>query len=115
MSVGAISAVGDTGAASAAQSPASARKPADSGNSISMPQGNQSQSSGAGMTSACNNNMSTSDFVTLTQKVANGNKSGGITDTMDMIKMVVALQILQKTLEATSKIIDSFMGTGEAS
>ena len=35
---------------------------------------------------------------------------GGMKDLKEMINMVLALQILQKTMEAVSEIIDNFVG-----
>tara|TARA_R110002096_G_scaffold392220_1_gene587146 strand:- start:3165 stop:3326 length:162 start_codon:yes stop_codon:yes gene_type:complete len=51
--------------------------------------------------------MSTRDFVSLTEQVSKGGNE--TKDIMDMMKMIVALQIMQKTMEATGKIIDSFI------
>ena len=51
--------------------------------------------------------MSTRDFISLAEQVGKGNNE--TKDIMDMMKMIVALQIMQKTMEATGKIIDSFI------
>jgi len=53
-------------------------------------------------------NMSSRDFVTLTQKMSSS--GGGMKDLKEMINMVLAIQILQKTMEAVSEIIDNFIG-----
>ena len=54
-------------------------------------------------------NMSSKDFVTLTQRAESS--SGGMKDMKDMINMVLALQLLQKTMEATTEIIDNFFNS----
>tara|TARA_R100000005_G_C5001317_1_gene208469 strand:- start:2871 stop:3248 length:378 start_codon:yes stop_codon:yes gene_type:complete len=55
--------------------------------------------------------MSTKDFVTLSQGV------GGIDDSMktikDMMKIIMALQLLEKTMEATADIIENVLGKGD--
>jgi hypothetical protein len=114
MSIEAIGAIGAPTSATGAHCAVGAQRPGDMGQSAAASTIQIGFSFPAGQSTANNPNMSTSDFVTLTQKIAKGGKSGGLTDIMDMIKMIVALQILQKTVEATGKIIDSFMRTGES-
>jgi len=114
MSVGAIGAVGGASPAGASQGAAASQKPASTGQSAggSNPtsqteQSNHAQPAGSSPYCDSKSNMSTSDFVSLTEQVGKGGNEPK--DAMDMMKMVVALQIMQKTLEATSKIIDSFI------
>tara|TARA_R100000008_G_C3586349_1_gene172677 strand:- start:2916 stop:3248 length:333 start_codon:yes stop_codon:yes gene_type:complete len=107
MSVGAVGAVGAASPASPAQSSATAQKPAAAGSSAGASLPNSQQAAGSPNLCDPNQNMSTSDFVSLTEQV--GKSANEPKDIMDMMKMVIALQILQKTLEATSEIIDSFI------
>ena len=107
MSVGAIGAVGGAAPASAAQSPAGAQKPAAAGSSAGASKSGGQQAAGSPNICNPNQNMSTRDFVSLTEQV--GKSASEPKDIMDMMKMVIALQIMQKTLEATSEIIDSFI------
>jgi hypothetical protein len=55
--------------------------------------------------------MSTKDFVSLSQGIA------GTEDPMktikDMMKLIMALQILEKTMEATADIIENVLGNGD--
>ena len=107
MSVGAVGAVGGASPTGAAQSPASAQRPAAVGNSDGASKSGGHQAVGSPNICDPNQNMSTRDFVSLTEQV--GKSANEPKDIMDMMKMVIALQIMQKTLEATGKIIDSFI------
>ena len=107
MSVGAVGAVGTASPASPTQSPAGAQKPAAAESSAGTSSPNNQQAASSPNICDPNQNMSTRDFVTLTEQVGKG--ANEPKDIMDMMKMVIALQILQKTLEATSEIIDSFI------
>jgi|TARA_R110000824_G_scaffold38491_4_gene117526 hypothetical protein len=112
MSVGAIGAVGGGSYANPSQSAASGQKTADisqstGGANTSGPIKESDPVQSGRSTSDLSNNMSTRDFVSLTEQVSKGGNE--TKDIMDMMKMIVALQIMQKTMEATGKIIDSFI------
>jgi|TARA_R100000315_G_C5219850_1_gene131975 hypothetical protein len=53
-------------------------------------------------------NMSSSDFVSLTQKMSSSGDN--MKNVKDMINMVLALQLLEKTMEAVGEIVDNFIG-----
>lgn len=57
--------------------------------------------------------MSTQDFVSLSNLAVSPieGDAGNMKDLKDMVKMVVALQILQKVAEATSEVIDDFFSS----
>ena len=112
MSVGAIGAVGGASPASPTQKPMGSQKPASAGHSnIRADAGGHANNSNhaqpTGISSNSSDNMSTRDFISLAEQVGKGNNE--TKDIMDMMKMIVALQIMQKTIEATGKIIDSFI------
>ena len=53
-------------------------------------------------------NMPSSDFVSLTQKMSSSGDN--MKSVKDMINMVLALQLLEKTMEAVGEIVDNFIG-----
>jgi len=108
-SIGAISSVGASSAAGGAQAAGAgggignANEAFPAGNSgTSKPTGNGGLGPNRGITS----NMSTRDFVTLAQKASGG---GNMKDIKEMIKVMLALQILEETMEAVGEIIDNFI------
>ena len=122
MSVSAIGGV-SSGAISAG-SGASQAKPAAAGikqgsaGSSPANAGVSPQAGGEGLTRASNTNMSTGDFISLTQKVGQTNESPALEmpdllkDAKDMTKMIIALYLLDKIMEMTSKLIEGLTQAG---
>ena len=110
-SIGAVGAGANAGGAQATN-PASQsnQKQGATSDNLAVPGSGNDQGIGPSAVSSrgIDSNMSSKDFVTLTQKMSSS--GGGMKDLKEMINMVLALQILQKTIEAVSEIIDSFVG-----
>lgn len=112
--IGSVGAVGAGAGAGGAQAtnPASQsnQKQGVASNNQAIPGLGNEQGAGPSSVSSrgIDRNMSSKDFVTLTQKMSSS--GGGMKDLKEMINMVLALQILQKTMEAVSEIIDNFVG-----
>lgn len=55
--------------------------------------------------------LSTKDFVSLTESMRGSD--GNMKSIKEMIKVIMALQILEKTMEATADIIENVLGNGD--
>jgi hypothetical protein len=103
-SVGSISAVGTAPAAAGT----GAQKSSGAG-SVAKTGGGSTPTAGTGGVSSrgmCSN-MSSNDFVTLTQKMSKNN--GGLVDPKQMVNVILALELLQKVAEATGELIDKMI------
>jgi len=110
-SIGAVGAGANAGGAQATNPASSSnQKQGATSDNLAVPGSGNDQGIGPSAVSSrgIDSNMSSKDFVTLTQKMSSS--GGGMKDLKEMINMVLALQILQKTMEAVSEIIDSFVG-----
>lgn len=103
-SVGSIGAVGASPAAAGtgAQKSAAGGSAAKTGGGVTSPAGTGGISC-RGMYS----NMSSNDFVSLTQKM--GKNNGGLVDPKQMVNVILALELLQKVAEATGELIDKMI------
>ena len=106
MKVGSVGSVGSAPSVSQA-SPAQSTVKSGGGSAPSAESGAPSSAgSHPWFEASGKNQISTSDFVTLTQKTQSGEKCT-MKDAKDMLKAIVALQILQKKVEATQEILEN--------
>lgn len=106
-SVGSISAVGNA----ASTSGVGAQKGTGGEAAVqSAPVAGNAPDGGAVSSRGMYSNMSSNDFVTLSQKMSESSESnGGLIDPKKMIGIVLALELLQKVVEATGELIDSMI------
>ena len=73
---------------------------------VSSPKAAPSSPSGNGGVADMCKNMSTSNFVTLSQQV-NGASKGGAPDAEQMVQAILALQLLEKVVEAVGQVLET--------
>ena len=73
------------------------------------PAGSASGPSGAPSWYGKSDGMSTSNFVTLTQKTSQASKTGNLMDPKEMVGMLMALKLLEKVVELVGEILDNFV------
>tara|TARA_R110000824_G_scaffold27426_14_gene93282 strand:- start:8298 stop:8657 length:360 start_codon:yes stop_codon:yes gene_type:complete len=119
MGISSIAAVGAGGSSPigghvAAEQASGASKGAGIGQGRDIYEGSAGQLTGAPSWYGKNHQMSTSNFVTLTQKIAAANKSGGIMDPKEIASIIAALKILEKVVELVGEILDNLIGEKES-
>ena len=108
MSVESIGAVGSSPSVGGAGAAGGVKSSPSNNTGGSAPAAAPTKPSGNGGQVDLCKNMSTSNFITLTQQV---NESGGsgLSDPEKMIQAVLALELLEKVVEAVSQVLENIL------
>jgi hypothetical protein len=112
MSVESIGAVGSSPSVGGAGAIGGAKASPSNNTGGSAPTAAPTKPSGNGGQVDMCKNMSTSNFISLTEQV-NGASSSGMPDAEKMIQAVLALELLEKVVEAVGQVLENILNPGK--